>query len=386
MSLFLAAVPAILFLANLRRYRRPALAQLALSPVSILIPARNEERSIVAAVQTALASSGVTFEVIVLDDHSEDSTAELVADLTCRDPRLRLIHGAALPAGWCGKQHACAQLAQAAVHSCLLFLDADVRLAPDGVARLAMFLHQSKADLVSGIPYQETAGFVEKLVLPLIHFVLLGFLPLGRMRQSSHPAYSAGCGQLFLALRESYNQAGGHSAIRTSLHDGIKLPHAFRVAGLKTDLCDANDLAACRMYRGAGELWLGLAKNATEGLANPTLIGPATLFLLGGQVLPFLLLAGAFWSSAWAVGLAGGAVVFAYVPRLAGAIRFRQSWLGAFLHPLGVAVLVAIQWYGLVRWALGRPASWKGRNYRTREKQETLPSPPESRCSGAPIA
>ncbi len=116
--------------------------------------------------------------------------------------------------------------------------------------------------------------FLERLVIPLIHFVLLGFLPLARMRASRSPAYAAGCGQLFLARREAYEKMGGHAVIRTSLHDGLTLPAAFRRAGLATDLFDATDVASCRMYHGAGELWRGLAKNATEGIAHPARIGP----------------------------------------------------------------------------------------------------------------
>jgi hypothetical protein len=166
----------------------------------------------------------------------------------------------------------------------LAFVDADVRLAPDALARLAAFLRSGGADLISGVPEQETGTFAERLVIPLIHFLLLGFLPLHRMRASRHPAYGSGCGQLFMARRDAYEKMGGHAAIRNSLHDGLTLPRAFRQAGLMTDICDVTRLASCRMYRGFAELWNGLAKNATEGLAAPATIVPATVPLLGGQV------------------------------------------------------------------------------------------------------
>ena len=363
-ALLLAALPAALYLANLRLYR-PAPPPVGEPPtVSLLIPARNEERSIVAAVEAALASEGVVLEVVVLDDHSEDRTAELVRAIAARDARVRLVEAPPLPPGWCGKQHACHALAGEARHSLLAFQDADVRLAPDALARLAAFQRSSGADLVSGFPRQLTGTLLEKLVLPLIHFVLLGFLPLARMRRSTHPGYGAGCGQLFLARAEAYRAAGGHAAIRATLHDGVRLPRTFRSAGRMTDLCDATDLAVCRMYRGAGEVWRGLAKNATEGLAAPAMIVPATVLLLGGQVLPFALLACAAWLPPAAVGLAALAAALAWAPRVAGVARFRQSPLGAALHPLGVSVLVAIQWSALAGALIGRPATWKGRRYR----------------------
>jgi len=331
--------------------------------VSILIPARNEETVIVAAVEAALASRGVEMEVVVLDDHSDDATGKLVAALAERDLRTRLLTAPPLPEGWCGKQHACAVLARAATHPLLLFVDADVRLAPAGAARLAAFLQASGADLVSGIPYQETGTFLERLVIPLIHFILLGFLPLGWMRASRHPAFAAGCGQLFLTRKDAYEKMGGHAVIRTSLHDGITLPRAYRRPGLATDRRDARDLATCRMYRGAAALWSGLAKNATEGLARPAVIGPATVLLLGGQVLPVVLWSAWPWFTASTAALNGLATLLLFSPRLAGMRVFRQAMLGAVLHPLGILVLLAIQWHGLLRGALGKPPVWKGRTY-----------------------
>ena len=290
-ALIVAFIPAWLFWRNLSAYQPPPSpgAWDSLPRVSVLIPARNEEQTIQAAVEAALMSKGVELEVLVLDDHSEDATAAIVRRLTERDARVRLLNGPELPAGWCGKQHACWVLAKSASYDLLLFLDADVRLASEGLARMVAFLQESGADLASGIPFQETGTVLEHLVIPLIHFVLLGFLPIRRMRASSNPAYGAGCGQLFLARRSSYERAGGHAAIRRTLHDGIKLPRAFRAAGLRTDLCDATDVAQCRMYRGAIELWRGLAKNASEGLGAAHLIVPSTLLLVFGQVLPVVL-------------------------------------------------------------------------------------------------
>jgi hypothetical protein len=378
LSLVLAVLPAYLFWRNLRILLPPsAPTEGGNRPaISVLIPARDEQDAIGPAVSAVLASRGVDCEVLVLDDHSADDTAAVVAALADRDDRVRLINGPELPPGWCGKQHACWVLAREAAHPLLVFLDADVRLSPDALARMAAYLDASGVDLASGFPRQETVGFLEKLVIPLIHFILLGFLPIHRMRRSLYPGFAAGCGQLFITRRDAYERAGGHAAIRSTLHDGLRLPRAYRIAGLRTDLFDATDLAVCRMYRTAGALWNGLAKNAGEALASPGLIVPMSMFLLGGQVLPTILLAAGLAAiphtgSPWAIVLSALAVAASYYPRLAAVRRFRQSLLGALFHPIGILVLLAIQWYAFARNLAGRPATWKGRPYQARVERNS---------------
>lgn len=359
-ALVLAALPALLYLLNSFLFRAPGDTR-GLTPhgspvrISVLIPARNEETSIGACVESVLASRGVEVEVVVLDDHSEDRTAEVVREIAGKDPRVRLEPAPPLPAEWCGKQHACYALSKLAGHPVLTFLDADVRLAPDALARMATFLERSRAGLVSGFPRQETGTLLEKLVIPLINWLLLGYLPLVGMRLTRLAAFGAGCGQWFMTTREAYEKVGGHAAVKGSLHDGLTLPRAFRRAGFRTDVCDATELAVCRMYQSARGVWFGLAKNAREGMAATAQLPVWTVLLLGGHVLPWVLLAAEpGLIPATAAGLS-------LLPRLHTAVRFRQSWPGAVLHPIGVAVLLAIQWYAAMTAAVGRPVGWKGR-------------------------
>jgi glycosyltransferase involved in cell wall biosynthesis len=197
-SLCCAAVPAVLFVVNLRRYRAPV-GEANGARVAVLIPARDEERNIATCVESVLASNGVELEVLVLDDASSDRTAEIVREIAARDARVRLLHAPPLPAGWNGKQHACWILAQESRAPVMLFLDADVRVQPDAMARCEGTRRARALPLLSGFPRQITVGWMERLLLPLIHFVLLGFLPMGQMRKTTDPAYAAGCGQFFLA-------------------------------------------------------------------------------------------------------------------------------------------------------------------------------------------
>ena len=368
-ALVLAALPCVLFLANLLVYRpvnfnssrrdKPGPS----GKVSVLIPARNEEQNIQRTLEAILANRDCDFEVIVLDDHSTDGTAPIVTEIARRDSRVRLESAPPLPAGWCGKQHACHVLATLAPNPYLVFIDADVRLAPDALARMSRFMQQSGADLASGVPRQELGTFSERLLLPQIHFILLGFLPMAFMRRLRAPALSAGCGQLFIARRNAYGQTGGHAMIRSTLHDGLKLPRLFRQCHFKTDLFDATDLATCRMYHTNAETWRGLGKNATEGLAAPPTIMPMSVLLLGGQVLPFVLLGWAARLSTGALAATLIACLLACIPRLLGIRLFRQPVGSALLHPLGIITLLIIQWHALFRRAAGKSSEWKGRFY-----------------------
>lgn len=369
-ALVFAAVPCALFFLNLLVYRPlPQVDGYKESTsagsigISVLIPARNEEQNIRSTLTAALASCHPHDEVIVLNDHSTDRTAEIVRTIAALDSRVRIESAPPLPAGWCGKQHACHVLAGRARNPLLVFLDADVRLAPDALARMRAYMEQSGVALASGVPHQELGTFSERLLIPLIHFILLGFLPMHGMRLSRRASMSAGCGQLFIVRRDAYAACGGHARLKDSLHDGIKLPRVFRSAGFRTDLFDATDLATCRMYHTNRDTWRGLGKNATEGLAAPGTIGPMTALLLGGQVLPFLLLGFACALSASALSGAALAALLSYAPRLVAARILRQPLVGAWLHPLGVLALLAIQWHAFVRHLLGKPFEWKGRHY-----------------------
>jgi hypothetical protein len=370
-----ATVPAVLWVWNMLLYREPGCGSCSETghcvlpdAVSVLIPARNEERVIAASITNLLASRGVQIEVIVLDDASTDRTAAIVRDFAARDSRVHLQSSPPLPGGWNGKQHACHALASMASSDVLCFLDADVRLAPEALAFMAAFLVRSGSDLVSGFPRQETETSLEWLLLPLIHFVLLSYLPLAGMRRSPAPGFAVGCGQFLMMRREAYRTTGGHAQIRTTMHDGLMLPQLFRRHGLRTDIADLTHLATCRMYQNASEVWRGLAKNATEGMAAPARILPFTVLLVCGQILPVLLalalLASPASFSATARSLIWVALAASFLPRLFSVWKYRQPLLSALLHPLGVAILLTIQWYALLRKLAGQHVTWKERAYR----------------------
>ena len=363
-SLALALLPAVVAMVNLASLKAPVSVAKADGPVSILIPARNEAAIIAETVRAALASRGLNLEVLVGDDHSTDGTAEIVRDIAMADTRVRVVSVPPLPAGWTGKNHACSVLARHAAGRWLLFIDADVRLAPSAAVDLVSHAQRNETALLSGVPRQIIVSLGEQLTVPMINFLLLGFLPIPLMRRRSDPNLSAACGQLVLMEAAAYHEAGGHAAIRGSLHDGVMLPRLFRRAGLGTDLVAATDLATCRMYRGLGEAWAGFSKNATEGMATPAALPIWTILLFGGQVLPWLLLVLSWFigaaTAAW-IALSAGLVSLA--TRACVTFATKEPILTIPKHPLAVSTALAIQWSALFGRFKGRSAMWKGRRY-----------------------
>ncbi|MET0259443.1 MAG: glycosyltransferase family A protein [Methylobacterium sp.] len=366
LCLALALLPAVLAAVNLRVLSAPDPAPDATGLVSILIPARNEAAIIAGTVRAALASTGVAVEVLVGDDHSTDATAAIVREIAAGDPRLRLVAVPALPEGWTGKNNGCVTLAAAARGERLLFIDADVTLEAQAAAALSIHAERTGAALVSGVPRQVMRTLGERLTVPAITFLLIGFLPIPLMRRRPDVSLGAGCGQLMMIARQAYRATGGHGAVRGSMHDGVMLPRTLRAAGYRTDLVAASPLASCRMYPGFGPAWAGFSKNAREGMATPRALPVWTVLLVGGQILPWPLL-----GAALAFGLPGSVALVALAAGLVS-LGTRAAITHASgeplstipLHPLAMATALAIQWTALVREARGRaPAAWKGRSY-----------------------
>jgi hypothetical protein len=355
----LCALPAVNTFVNAFLLRTPPLPAERPS-VAILIPARNEAERIGACLDAAMASDGVDFEVIVLDDQSADATAEIVRRRAGSDARLRLAAAPPLPPGWKGKPHACQVLASLTNKPLLLFIDADVLLAPDAAARLAP---PPGISLVSGVPRQLVRGLIETAVVPMINFLIFGYLPVAYMRRfSTMPALTVACGQLMMARAADYARAGGHAAVREALHDGLKLARHFRKCGLATDFVQAADLADCKMYDGARETWDGFSKNATEGMATPRALPVWTALLAGGVLCPPLALL-YFGISAEGAILALAILVLACARALQARVC-REPALAVLLLPVGVALTLAIQYGALIAKWRGRTVAWRGRSYR----------------------
>lgn len=382
-SACVALLALVMTMVNLRFFRRSR-AEATVHPgaprVDVCVPARNESGNIEACVRSALANDYPNLRVLAYDDQSTDGTDAILARMAREDDRVRIVPQRDLPEGWVGKQWACWQLGQwslrdAAPTDRLLFIDADVRLERDCVRRAVDASEVLGAGLLSTFPRQITGTIGEKLIVPLIHFILLSYLPFARMRRTNDPASSAACGQFIMMRADAYRAIDGHSSCKDSMHEGVKMPRVARRAGVRTDLFDGTDVCSCRMYRGWMSTWRGFAKNAYEGLGSVGLLAFCTVLHVIGHVLPAAWLGvwGGWWISArlfdagppaevsgLALASATTAVSVAMVHRALLAVRFRQGCVTVVLHPVSMFLLTILQWHSFVLAKTGRRA-WRGR-------------------------
>jgi glycosyltransferase involved in cell wall biosynthesis len=308
--------------------------------VSVLLPLRDEAHRVEPCLRALLAQEGV-LEIIALDDGSTDETAHLVR--TVAGDRIRLVTGAPLPPGWLGKPHACHQLAALATGEVLVFVDADVVLAPGAVAAAVHLLRGF--DLVSPYPRLVAETWSERLIQPLLPWSWLTFLPLRAMERSRRPSLAAAGGQFLVVDRAGYRRAGGHEAVRDKVLEDIELARAVKRSGGRIALADGSRLARCRMYTSWAELRDGYTKSLRASW------GPA--FFLIWYLLPLAALP-------WYPVPAGLAVLLGIMGRMVAAGATGGRVLpDSLLHPASVLLFA----YLVVRSHVRR-VTWKGRPVR----------------------
>lgn len=349
---WLTALSNFLFFPKLRVPHRRTIDNPSLS---VLIPARNEAASIGKTIQSLLGQSVTTFELLILDDQSEDETGAIARAWAARDERVRVLNGRPLPTGWLGKNWACHQLAQAAQGERLLFLDADVRCAPEAMMALLTLRKRLAADLLTVWPTQLSETWGERLIIPQIALAILAYLPILGVHFTPFAAFAAANGQCMLFTRRAYVQIGGHASVRDAVVEDVALARAIKRSGLRLRMADGSRLVCCRMYQNWPGVRDGLAKNLLAGHGNSILfLTTSTLFHLLIFVFPWIWLL--YGGGAWAVALGLGGMGL----RGATAVFTRQRLQDALLMPLSVLLMTRIAWRS-VRWRVQGNSEWKGR-------------------------
>jgi len=352
------------YLLNLRVFRFPSVTAVANPPprLSVLVPARNEELRLRPCISTLSDSDFPILEILILDDHSTDGTAALVQQRAKGDPRIRLISGQPLPEGWVGKPWACHQLAQQAKGDYLLFVDADTRFSDITLSQAVHLAHEQQSDLLSLWPYLESLSWSERLVIPFVHLFILFYLP--HWAKGSLRCFGAANGQFVLFRRTAYEKIKGHESVRNHMVEDIAIARNMRAAGFKVLNLDGTNpghsiaLVRCRMYTRFSEVWEGFTKNLYPSFDGNFF---AFFFFQSVQAVvflsPFLLLFTPFRGP-----LVWTEIAIIVALRLSLAHRFRQSYIGALLHPFGQLLVLAIAMNSWLQSLRGR-LPWKGRLY-----------------------
>lgn len=330
--------------------------------VSVIIPARNEAGSIGKAVRSVMAQDWPELELIVIDDNSTDGTGEEATEAAGDSERFKLLTGTPLPEGWMGKCWALWQAQRQATGEVLLFVDADVKLAPETVRCTVRALEERGLDLLSLWGDWLVGSFWERVAQPVVGGFVRGAHPLDRVNDPEQPEVFAN-GQFIMMPRASYDAFGGHEAVRGEVLEDVRLAQAVRDAGLKGGLFLAPELFAVRLYTSLRDLWFGSVKNFYHGMnQRPGVALAAAAFISTTTLLPWATLAtGAALSSPWLVGLSLGCVVQMFIFRYIQDRLFHMNpWYGV-THPLGTAILVGIILHSAWRGVRGAKTSWKGR-------------------------
>lgn len=328
--------------------------------VSILIPARNEEANLSDCLNAVLRQGETICEVLIYDDHSTDQTAQIIRDFAARDARVRAIAPVALEPGWCGKNFACWQLANAAKGKWMLFIDADARLAESAAAQMVEEMKQRQLGLLSCWPGLQMISFWERALMPTLNFVVFATFcaPLSLLaRLMPYPSLGIAHGACLMFNRESYQRVGGHSAVRDQIFEDTRLAQLWRARGERGLCLDGQDVVSVRMYSSFKEIWQGFQKNFFLAFKHEFSFWLYLAFRVTFLLLPFVL---CVLAPNRAVFLAAAAILLA---RFILALRFGHPLISVLLHPLLEVILLALGLSSWQRCKSGRGVTWKGREY-----------------------
>jgi chlorobactene glucosyltransferase len=341
-------------------------AQLKEAPLlSVLVPARNEEKNIERCLRSLFAQDYPQLQIVVVDDASADQTPGILERLAKEDKRLTVLQGKPLPKGWTGKNNALVHGLSVVKGEFILFLDADVVLQPGAISAAFAAIQHYKAAFLTVWPKQEVKTFWEKAVQPVIVAMNIALSTLQRLYMPPFPEALSAWGPFILVERDAYKTIGGHEVIASEIAEDYVLYSNFRKAGFRTVMVDGTAFVSVRMYDSFKSIWEGWSKNLFPGLLRSyvlTLLAATGIFFF--TMSPFIiLLAGINEGRAWLVGSSLALIVLlgmiGYLMR--SHTTLKRVWLA--VNPLGGLVFIGTLLNSALRHTLGVGVTWKGRRY-----------------------
>jgi len=336
--------------------------------VSVLIPARNEQHSIERCVNSLRNQDYRDYEILILDDNSEDGTYGIIEKIAEEDKRVKVFKGEPLPADWYGKPFALEQLVRRAGGEILLITDADTVHSPTSVSWAVTNMEAAGADLLSGYAGQILKSFGERVTVPLIFFLTSFLIPMFLNRFVRFGYFSLAVGQYIAVKKEVFIKTGGFTSVKNKTSEDVFFARHVKQCGYKTEFLDISGQVFCRMYDGYAAGIRGIGKNIYDFFyKNPAPLILNALAIFFFFCLPFPVLTASLALSL--SGLANGA----FVPHLIAVhvlhtltwlVIFwgrRISWYNALAWPVMYFNLLFMVLWSFFRTLSGRGFVWKGR-------------------------
>lgn len=321
--------------------------------VSILIPVRNEERNILFLLESIAEQEYDNYEVIILDDDSTDNTLQICEKFIEQNPKFSIVKGLPLPADWLGKNYACHQLAQLANGRYLLFLDADEQIDRGLINSAIHRMETNNLALLSLFTDQEMLTFGEKVVVPLMHYILINLLPIRLVYLSKNPAFAAASGQFMLFDAATYRQQRWHEQVKHKIVEDVEIMRLVKSAGLKGEVLLANGMISCRMYTGYNDAVQGFSKNFLAAF-NYSIMGFLIylVVIIGGPLIVIATL-----NLQLIVFMCG---IIMLTRSMISLLSNQSNGQNTFLHPLQMGSMAIIGFLAIQK-HLTKTTLWKGR-------------------------
>ncbi|MBI2183620.1 MAG: glycosyltransferase [Thaumarchaeota archaeon] len=346
--------------------------------VSVVIPARNEEKNLARTLESVTAQDYPNIEVIVVDDASTDSTLSIARSYASRDKRIRVLEVDTHPEGWIGKTWACQQGAKEARGEWLLFTDADTNHAKHTLSSSYLYAKSLGADIFSLIPAIELKGVVAKSAAPILGSVIILLYPVRDVNNPrSSQAYTFGA--YVLVKKEPYFRIGGHESVKDEIVEDRALGQKAKQMGLNLKVARGEHLVSSKWGEGAPNVWHGFERVFSSSITGHPLYGigfAALAFCM--WLLPFISLLTSLYAAVSGAYPQEPSLYAAMALSLYASSAFLTVqavitrggyWGGAsriLLAPMGAAIFIGALLTTVYKTWRGKPLTWRGRKYTQR--------------------
>ena len=331
------------------------------SNLSILIPARNEEKNLPRCLNSIIKSETIFSEIIIYNDHSTDGTEEEIIRYEKIDSRIKKAKTKKLKPGWTGKSYACYQLAKEAKSEWILFIDADTTSEGD-LSQLITEAKTLNVTMLSAWPKIIIRSIPEILFMPLLNFIVFTMCPLVLSKKIASSNLGIAHGACILFSKEKYIQLGGHKLVKADLFEDTRLARIWRIKKEKTYCIDGSKIISVRMYDSFSLIWNGFKKNYYPSFSKDLSFHLFQLtFFISYLIIPISLLIFIIYDFYKWISLIF--LILNFVPRMIINLKFNYGLLSVLLHPFSIFIMLLLGFNSWWSFRYGKGLEWKKRFY-----------------------